>query len=190
MSKDTAYMTADPEVVEAYAKWREDAIATHLRRRELVSAVGREIWINGSGYSTHIVGFERFESDNDGDTMHHDKSLIVSKKTGANKGMVVPNMRRKAGQEFAKELRTYTVPILDLPGCPALHVYESSHGLVMGHALIHLSPVDRVLFALWGCDNAPMDLDRWKVVPLSTYYADRERYDVEILKVSGNEEIA
>lgn len=172
-ANDTAYRTADLAVLEAFNAWVKTRMDIFDKRVALSEAVGRDIYVSGHGHGSRISGFERFDSDEDGDLVHHDGCLIVSTKRGQHNGLVVPNLKRKAGKAFAEELRTYSMPGLDLPGLPGMHVYGTQHGLVMGYPLAFAW--DDVVFAMWGCDDAPMG-EQWETIPLSTYYLALEQY--------------
>jgi hypothetical protein len=88
MSTDTAYISRDPEVLAAYAAWKQAALAIRAKRRALMEVLGREVWINGHGYHSYVTGFGRLDGDKDGDRIEIPRSdgstisLIVSKKRG------------------------------------------------------------------------------------------------------------
>jgi len=176
MSKDTAYRSSDPAVVEAYEAWKATALDARIKRIALGDELGREVWVSGSGYNTYVTGFGRLDTDQDGDLVH-DGRLIVSSKRGGHNGLVVPNLRRKAGKDFEKELSTLAVPSLDLPGLPGMHVYVDMERMVLGHAKVWIW--DSVVYALWGTDDAPMG-EQWETIPLSTYHLAHEQYEKDL----------
>lgn len=174
---ETAFRSSAPEVVRAW----DDFIAARLEifnlREELSEALGRRIYVNkGSGFgSTRIVGFERLEGDKDGDLIS-DGCLVVSSERGHHHGLVVPNLRRKAGKEYAAELELYTNPGLELPGMTTFHIYSSGHGMVVGGP--GLFRLRRTLYAYWDTDTIQPD-DRWKPIRLSEYHKAKEQFEEE-----------
>lgn len=172
---ETAYRTADPEVIEAWEKFENDYKTVADRRSEMENAVGRRMYVQrNSGHGTRVIGFERFDSDKDGDMLHHGGCLIVSSKRGYHGGLVVPNLRRKAGRNFETELRSLDTPTLTLPGMPVFHIYGDDTMAGMRSASPALWQYDGILYALWPCDSAPVK-DNWESIPLSTYHLAREQ---------------
>jgi len=179
MSKETAYRSADPEVVAAWHEYEAEYKAISEKRAALEDALGRKMWVQRSGLGTsRIVGFERFDSDKDGDLVHHDGCLIVSSKRGYHGGRVVPNLRRKAGKEFERELRALSMPKIDLSGMPQFHLYGDGDTVGIRSASPALWMHDGIVYALWPCDNAPVK-DNWETIPLSTYYLAHEQHEKE-----------
>lgn len=176
---DTAYRTTDPAVLAEWEKFRDAHDETRVKRDAMSAAVGRGLYMNrGSGFgSTRVVGFERFDSDTDGDLIHHGGCLIVSSERGQHHGLIVPNIRRKAGKAFAEELAGLTNPPLTVPGMSTFHmctkfgrIYASGPAFsVWGGAA----------YALWTCDDAPVDETIWERVPLSVYHAAKEQHEPE-----------
>jgi hypothetical protein len=186
MGKDTAYRTSNPEVVTQYIEWRDETLRIREERIALGESLGREVWINGSGYQTHIAGFGRVDMDKDGDLIpvpgRDGYPLIVSNKRGQYAGRVVPNLRRKAGKDFEQELARYITPQQELIGMPGMHIYGDGFNLRMGYAVVFLSEsraLDNApsLYALWATDDAPVDAEIWEQIPLSEYHLARERYE-------------
>ncbi len=175
MSNETAYRTADPAVLAEWEKYKTGAEEVRVKRDALREAVGRDIYVNrGTGFgSTQIVGFERFDSDKDGDLVHHGGCLVVSSKRSQHNGLIVPNLRRKVGKEFTEELAGYTSPGLKLPGMATFHTFFADGNLYLGGPSIAVW--DGVMFALWQTDGAPVE-DNWERIPLSTYYLMREQH--------------
>lgn len=173
---ESAYRTTDVVVLDAYRDWVSDTEDMMIQREALSAEVGRNIWVNrGNGLgSTRIVGFERFDSDNDGDLVHHEGCLIVSSKRGMHNGLVVPNLRRKSGKAFEQELRGYTTPGLDLAEMPTFHVYSTDIGMVMGGPTVTVW--GGVMYAYWGTSDVPNVGAQWEKIPMSVYHAAKEQY--------------
>lgn len=177
MSKDTAYVSTNPDVVKAWVDWETKAREINAARQAMEEAVGRRLYVSGHGHTSNVVGFERFDSDKDGDLIHHDGCLVVSSRRGSNSGRVVTNSRRKSGREFQSEINALTIPAPGLPGMPTMHVYGSGLGLVMGSPALWLLEGDAGpfgVYALWGCSDAPVDAEFWVPIPLSQYHAALE----------------
>lgn len=174
-NQDTAYRTDDPAVVEAWEKYLHTTTEIKAKRDALAEAVGRNLMIrrSGLGHGSVVVGFERFDSDRDGDLLWHGGSLIVSSRRGANYGMVVPNRRRKAGKEFGKELNSLTIGSLTLPGMPTHHIYGDGSGFRTASPAVW--DFEGAVYALWPCPTPPVK-EPWESIPLSVYYAEQERY--------------
>lgn len=172
---EQAYRTADPEVIEAWEKFENDYNTVADRRSEMEYAVGRKMYVQrSSGHGSRVVGFERFDSDKDGDLIHHGGCLIVSRKRGHHGGLVVPNLRRKAGKDFERELRSLATPTLTLPGMPMFHLYGDGDTVGIRSASPALWRWEGTIYALWPCDSAPVK-DNWESIPLSTYHLAREQ---------------
>lgn len=182
---ETAYRTADPEVIEAWETYTEQIKTLAEKRDALSAAVGRKMWVRRtSGHGTSIVGFERFDSDKDGDLIHHGGCLIVSSKRGHHDGLIVPNLRRKAGKEFDRELRALATPTLALPGMPMWHLYGDGDTVGIRSASPALWAYDGIIYALWPCDSAPVK-DNWESIPLSTYHLVREQREASEAETDG-----
>lgn len=174
-ANETAYRTADPEVIEEFEAYIKTGNDIAHKRESLSEQLGRNLWVNrGFGHGTRVVGFERFDSDKDGDLIYlnGDACLIVSSKRGMHGGLVVPNLRRKSGKEFAKELDALTTRSIELPGMPTFHLYSGDGG--MRTASPALWAYDAIVYALWPCDDVRMG-DNWESIPLSTYHLVREQ---------------
>lgn len=177
MTNETACQSSGDEVVNAFDQWVTDTEAIRLKRAALSDQYGRNLYVNrlGFGHGTRVVGFERFDSDKDGDLLA-DGALIVSSKRGARHGLIVPNMRRKAGREFDAHLREYNSLELDLPGMPRWHL-SGSDG-IWAHSPSVFKQDNHVL-AFWACSDAPVDPAYWESIKLSHYYSVKEKYDAE-----------
>lgn len=175
---DTAYRTTDGDVIAAWQTYQTEAKALADKRAAVIEAVGRNLYVNrsGFGHGTRVTGFERFDSDKDGDLLHHDGCLIVSSRRGGHNGLIVPNLRRKSGKEFATELEGLTSPKLDLPGMPAFHLGGNGYGGMSSFAPA-LWEQDGTIYALWGVDTAPVDTAIWDSIPLSVYYTAEEAHN-------------
>lgn len=173
----TAYRSTDPAVLDAWHAYRAAVEANREARSGLSYAVGRNLMVNrsGFGHGTRVVGFERFESDKDGDVLHRQGSLVVSSRRGQHHGLVVPNLRRKAGKEFAEKLAALRSPELDLPGMPAFHIGGDGDTVGISSHAPALWEHEGVAFAFWNCDGAPVK-EQWEKIPLSSYYAAYEAY--------------
>lgn len=171
MSTNTAYRSNDRPALEAWDAYVAVSEEVRSRRAAVADRFGRGLMVNrsGFGHGTWAVGFERLDTDKDGDTPH-DGLLRVKKYDRT----VVPNIRRKAGKELAAELGELSSPDLDLPGMPSWHLEDTDRGMsTMAPALWRF---DGAVYALWGTDSAPVK-DNWHVIPLSAYYAAKEQYD-------------
>lgn len=179
MTGNTAFCSANADILNAYDLWAEGIIETYAKRAALSEQYGRELYVNNVGFShgTMVVGFERFDSDNTGDLLA-DGALIVSNPRGQYDGMIVPNLKRKAGKEFDRHLREYTTPTLTMTGMPGFHIAGSGFGGMASHRPAILKRDDHI-WVMWGCDGVPVDTEFWQPIPLSSYYAVREAYDAE-----------
>lgn len=192
MTKETAFRSSDPAVIEAFVKYNDDNAAVILKRDALRAEIGRGLMATRLGFAhgTQIVGFERLESDTDGDLLNGG-ALIVSSKRGANKGMVVPNSKRKAGQAFAGRLRALETPRLGMPGMPEQHLYASPEGLRSASPGLWIW--EDVVYALWPTDTVIAQVgDNWEQIPLSTYHLAMEQHQAALAasaEVSGNSEV-
>lgn len=183
-SNRQAYKTVLPGVLAVWDEYRQDVERVRTARAALSEAVGRGLMVNrlGFGHGTRVVGFERFDGDQDGDLLHHGGSLIVSSQRGSNHGLIVPNLRRKAGKEFAEELRQYDSPRPSLQGMPEFHIggVDGSSGAGFGLAFYApaLHKLEKTLWAYWECDVSEEINKRedggWVSAPLSEYYASVE----------------
>lgn len=175
-NETTAYKTTDPAALAAWDEYLTDAEAIRAKRAELSDRFGRALMANrsGFGHGTRIVGFERIDTDKDGDTPH-DGLLRVKKHNRT----VVPNIRRKTGKDLDAELADLSSPNLDLPGMPSWHLSDTERGMTS------LAPAlwrhDGAIYALWGTDTAPVK-DNWQTIPLSAYYAAKEQHAAEATK--------
>lgn len=179
---EIAYRTEDTEVLVEWAKWKAGTEEVRAKRATLSDEVGRNMYINrDTGFgSTRIVGFERLDSDKDGDLLHHGGCLVVSSKRSQHNGLVVPNLRRKAGKEFAEELKTYSAPSLKVPGMATFHVYASNGQMYGGGpALFVLTDLDAapIMYALCQSEDWPVAGSGWTSIPLSEYHAAKEKME-------------
>lgn len=87
---ETAYKSTTPEAINAFRLWRAECEVIRVKRAGLSDSMGRNLYVSRSaGYpSTYVVGFERFDSDKDGDLLA-DGSLIVSSRRGVRNGLIV-----------------------------------------------------------------------------------------------------
>lgn len=173
MTDHTAYRTDDSAALDAWTTYLTKTEAIQTARQVMFAKFGRALMVNrsGFGHGTRVVGFERLDSDKDGDTPL-DGLLRVKK----HERTVVPNIRRKAGKDLAVELSSLSSPELSLPGMPAWHLVDSDRGIsTMAPALwLH----DGAIYALWATDSAPVEAN-WQQIPLSAYYAAKERLESE-----------
>lgn len=170
MSENTAYKTTDAAVLASWDDYMAASEDVRQRRAELAERFGRNVMVNRSsfGHGTRIVGFERIDSDEDGDTPH-DGLLRVKKHDRT----VTPNIRRKAGKELAEELATLSSPVLDLPGMPSWHLSDTDRGMATFAPALWRH--EGAIYALWGTGDAPVK-GNWDAIPLSAYYAAKEQY--------------
>lgn len=190
---DSAFRTSDEAAIQAYHDFQAACIPVQHKRNALSEAEGRNLMVNrsGFGHGTRVVGFERFDSDSDGDLVS-DGSLIVSKKRGQYKGIIVPHLARKSGKAYAEHLREYNTPDLVIPGMPSWHIGGHVEGMAVYAPALWVWPSgqDEVLFAFWSTNTVAGGVgEQWEEIPMSTYWLAKEQHDaaLEAKKVSGNE---
>lgn len=175
VTNHTAYKSDDPIVLDAWEGYLRAVEETRKNRVALSESVGRQLWVNRIGFShgTCVVGFDKFDHEKPGDLIDFNggKSLRVYKN-----GMVKPNLRSAAGKKFAEELRTYDSPTLALPGLPNWHI-SGEGGLNSQSPGVFAQ--DGVVYAHWGCSDAPMNLALWTWIPLSEFFTAKEKFDAK-----------
>jgi hypothetical protein len=175
---ETAYKSARPEVIEAWQTYIAKAQEVQEKRAALSDQFGRRLMINryGFGHGTRVVGFERFDSDQDGALLHNGLLRVPSSRSKT-ASTVAPNVARKAGKEFAAELASLSSPTLALPGMPSFHIGGGEDGLGLRSSSPALWEEAGSVYALWPCDDAPVDMTIWEKIPLSAYYLAKEQHD-------------
>lgn len=176
-----AYKSEAPAVLDTWRQFIEASNEVAVWRNELSDTIGRHLMVNrsGFGHGTRVTGFERFEGDQDGDLIHHGGCLIVSSKRGSRGGIVIPNLKRKAGKEFAAELEKLTSPQLDLPGMPQFHIGGDGDSIGLRSFAPELWEHQGAIWARWGCNLGDSVGSEWSSIPLSQYWMARETFVVD-----------
>lgn len=172
-SDGVAYSSSRDEVLDAWSAYRRHVEETRTLRTEMTERYGRRLMLSrhGFGHGTRAVGFEQLDGDVDGQVLGDNGELRVPKK-GPPYSTVVPNTRRKVGQELQAELSTLGEKGPELPGMP---------GFVLA-GMRCLAPAllehDGTVWARWSdeiTDHADtgggLDLGVWRQRPLSEYFA-------------------